>query len=88
MNVFASSDNKSFRGRIWSEGVSHDEIIRYSVDQTLAIDPCKPLQYLYQGLDKEEGKSYEYIESPYLLGVITANLANPISKMCNKNIDD
>ena len=82
MNVFAHSDNMSFRGRIWSEGVSHGEMIRYSVDQTLAIDPCKPLQYLYQGLDKEEGKSYEYIESPYLLGVITANLANPISKMC------
>lgn len=82
MNVFADSDSMSFKGRIWSEGVSHGEMIRNSVDQTLTIDPCKPLQYLYQGLDKEEGKEYEYIESPYRLGVLTATTANPISSMC------
>jgi endo-1,4-beta-xylanase len=84
MNVFAGSDNVKFKGRVWSEGVSHGEMIRDSIDQTLAIDPCKPLQFLYQGLDKEPGKSYEYIELPYRLGVITAKGSNPISRMCKK----
>ncbi|GEM_PF-6017838 len=50
----------------------------------MAIDPCKPLQFLYQGLDMEKGKTYEYIQLPYRLGVITAKGPNPISKMCPK----
>ncbi len=84
MNVFASADNVTFDGRIWSEGVSHGEMLRASADQTLTIDPCKPLQFLYQGLDKEPGKSYEYIELPYKLGMITATTSNPISTLCNR----
>jgi hypothetical protein len=84
MNVFASADNLSFVDRVWSEGVSHGEMVRSSVDQTLTIDPCKPLQFLFQGLDKEEGKTYEYIELPYSLGLLTATTSNPISAMCNR----
>ncbi|WP_353936368.1 hypothetical protein [uncultured Sphingobium sp.] len=59
-------------------------MIRSTSDQTMAIDPCKPLQFLYQGLDMEKGKTYEYIQLPYRLGVITAKGPNPISKMCPK----
>jgi len=84
MNGFAGSGTVRFQGRIWSEGVSHGEMIRSTSDQTLAIDPCKPLRYLYQGLDKVEGKSYQYIELPYRLGLITAIGPNPISRMCKK----
>jgi len=84
MNRFAASDNVSFTGRVWSEGVSHGEMIRSTSDQTLAIDPCKPLRYLYQGLDQAKGKSYQYIELPYRLGLITATGSNPISRMCKK----
>ncbi len=84
MNIFADSDNVSFKGRVWSEGISHGEMIRSTSDQTLAIDPCEPLQFLYQGLDMEKGKSYEYIELPYRLGLITASGPNPISNMCRK----
>lgn len=84
MNIFAAADNVRFDGRVWSEGVSHGEMIRSTSDQTLTIDPCKPLQYLYQGLDMEKGKSYDYIQLPYRLGVITATGANPISRMCKK----
>ncbi len=84
MNIFASADNVRFKGRVWSEGVSHGEMIRSTSDQTMAIDPCKPLQFLYQGLDMEKGKTYEYIQLPYRLGVITAKGPNPISKMCPK----
>ena len=37
------------------------ELIRDGVDQTLSIDPCQPLRFLYQGLDLEKGKTYESI---------------------------
>ncbi len=84
MNVFADADHVTFDGRTWSEGVSHGEMLRASADQTLTIDPCEPLQFLYQGLDKEPGKSYEYIQLPYKLGMITATGSNPISAMCNR----
>jgi hypothetical protein len=84
MNKFAGADNVKFNGRIWSEGVSHGEMVRAGIDQTLAIDPCKPLQFLYQGLDMEKGKKYEYIELPYRLGLITATAPNAISEMCRK----
>jgi endo-1,4-beta-xylanase len=84
MNIFADSDNVAFEGRVWSEGVSHGEMVRATSDQTLTIDPCKPLQFLYQGLDKAKGKTYEYIQLPYRLGVITAAGPNPISRMCTK----
>jgi len=71
MNIFVDSDNVSFEDRVWSEGVSNGEMIRSVSDQTLAIDPCQPLRFLYQGVDKVKGKSDEYIELPYRLGLIT-----------------
>ncbi len=83
MNVFAGSDNVRFEGKPWSEGVSHGEMVRAGIDQTLTIDPCKPLQFLYQGLDPD-GKVDDYIKLPYRLGVITATGANPVSDMCAK----
>lgn len=84
MNVFASAHNVDFKGRIWSEGVSHGELVRAGIDQTLAIDPCQPLRFLYQGLDMVPGKKYEYIELPYRLGLITATGPNPISALCRR----
>jgi endo-1,4-beta-xylanase len=81
MNVFAGSDNVGFNTKPWSEGVSHGEMLRDGSDQTLSIDPCKPLRFLYQGLDPE-GKVNDYIKLPYRLGIITATTANPISEMC------
>ncbi|MGQ3053695.1 MAG: non-reducing end alpha-L-arabinofuranosidase family hydrolase [Roseateles sp.] len=84
MNLFAGAQNVRFQGRVWSEGVSHGELVRAGIDQTLAIDPCKPLRFLYQGLDMLPGKKYEYIELPYRLGLITATGPNPISTLCKK----
>jgi len=84
MNLFAGAENVKFKNRVWSEGISHGEMIRDGVDQTLSIDPCKPLQFLYQGLDMEPGKNYEYIELPYRLGLITATGPNPVSTLCKK----
>lgn len=84
MNVFASAANMQFDGRVWSEGASHGELMRAGIDQTLTIDPCQPLQLLYQGLDQEKGKQYEYIELPYKLALLTARGPNAISNMCRR----
>jgi len=81
MNVFASADTVRFDGKVWSEGVSHGEMLRAGYDQTLSIDPCKPLRYLYQGLDPN-GKTSDYIKLPYRLGVLTATGPNPVSNLC------
>lgn len=83
MNIFAGSDNVKFSAKPWSEGVSHGEMLRGGADQTLTIDPCAPLKFLYQGLDPE-GKIDDYLKLPYRLGVITAVGPNPISEMCPK----
>jgi endo-1,4-beta-xylanase len=83
-NVFAGSDNVRFGGKAWSEGVSHGEMLRAGFDQTLTIDPCQPLRFLYQGLDPD-GKVDDYIKLPYRLGVITAAGPNPVSAMCKKH---
>jgi len=81
MNLFAGADNVSFPGGVWAEGISHGEMVRAGMDQTLTIDPCKPLQFLYQGLEVVHNDP-DYLKLPYRLGLITAKGANPISAMC------
>ena len=81
MNYFAGSDNVSFEGAAWSQGVSHGEMVRSGLDQTLTIDPCKPMQFLYQGLDPQTHVD-DYIKLPYRLAVITAVGPNPVSELC------
>jgi hypothetical protein len=78
MNTFASLDNVE---RTWSEGISHGELIRTNADQTMTIDPCRPLEYLFQGNDPAV-RVDDYIKLPYRLGVITAKGENPVSALC------
>jgi endo-1,4-beta-xylanase len=82
--TFAGPANVKFKGRTWSEGVSHGEMIRDGFDQTLSIDPCQPLRFLYQGAALEKNRKYDYIEVPYRLGLITATAPNAISELCGK----
>jgi len=79
-NPFATADNVE---SIWSEGISHGELIRDTADQTQVIDPCKPLQFLFQGNDPSVHPS-DYIQLPYRLGLLTAKGSNPITDMCRK----
>lgn len=81
MNIFASSENVLLNGKALPGGVSHGEMIRSGFDQTLTIDPCKPLQFLYQGLDPNVHVD-DYIKLPYKLGVITTDGSNPVSELC------
>jgi len=78
MNAFATRDNVE---RIWSEGISHGEMVRTNPDQTMTIDPCRPLEYLFQGNDPAV-RVDDYIKLPYRLGVITAKGENPVSALC------
>jgi hypothetical protein len=80
-NPFAGSDNVTFEGPAWSEGVSHGELVRDGHDQTLTIDPCKPLRFLYQGLASHPPGT-DYIQLPYRLGLLTATGPNPLGRMC------
>lgn len=78
---FAGSDNVVFDGEAWSQGVSHGELVRSGYDQTLTLDPCQPLQFLYQGLEPHAADT-AYIDLPYRLGLLTATGPNPISALC------
>jgi hypothetical protein len=78
MNVFAGSDNVE---GLWSQGISHGEMVRTNADQTMTIDPCRPLEYLFQGNDPAVHVD-DYIKLPYRFGVITAKGNNPVSALC------
>ena len=67
---FASLANTTPAGEQWTESISHGELIRVGVDQTLEVDPAN-LRFLFQGvLDRDrEGKPYG--EIPWRLGLLT-----------------
>ncbi|KDO16812.1 hypothetical protein SPRG_17700, partial [Saprolegnia parasitica CBS 223.65] len=56
-------------GTAWTKSISHGELVRTQTDQTLTVDPCQPLRFLYQGLDPKAGGDYDAL--PYKLGLLT-----------------
>ncbi|THV42178.1 glycoside hydrolase [Glycomyces buryatensis] len=67
-NPFASAANVSFPDGVWTEDISHGEMIRAGIDQKLEIKPCE-MQYLYQGMDPNAGGDYNSL--PWRLGLLT-----------------
>ncbi|KAF7591137.1 hypothetical protein BBP40_001911 [Aspergillus hancockii] len=67
-NPFARATNVEFTGGAWTRSISHGEMVRDQVDQTMSISPCK-LRYLYQGMSPNAGGDYNSL--PWRLGLLT-----------------
>jgi hypothetical protein len=70
-NPFAGAANVTAAagGTLWTDNISHGELIRDSNDETLTVDPGK-LQFLIMGvLQKDKPKSYQQI--PWRIGLLT-----------------
>ncbi|MEV1170669.1 non-reducing end alpha-L-arabinofuranosidase family hydrolase [Nonomuraea sp. NPDC049784] len=59
--------NGTFDSTAWTRDISHGEMIRNGIDQTLTINPCH-IQYLYQGKDPAATDPYNLL--PWRLGLL------------------
>jgi hypothetical protein len=76
----ADSPDKPFAGwknirpasgvETWTDNVSHGELVRDGIDQTLTVDP-KRLVFVFQGMLEAEKAGREYGNFPWRIGMLT-----------------
>jgi endo-1,4-beta-xylanase len=74
---FAGMSNVKFPKKAWTKDISHGEMLRESVDESLTIDPSR-LSYLFQGFDPTVDTS-DYISIPWRLGMLEPLPETPAS---------
>ena len=67
--AFASLKNVE-QNDYWTDAMSHGELLRAGIDQTLEVDP-QNLQFLYQGVSTKDAKGKAYGDIPWQLGLLS-----------------
>ncbi|MBN1171152.1 MAG: hypothetical protein JXA67_03180 [Micromonosporaceae bacterium] len=85
-NPFAGASNVSFVEEVWTDDISHGEFVRHNVDQTMTLDVCGDLEYLYHGVDPTAVPSGnptpngdDHDSLPHRLGVLTPTGQPPVT---------
>jgi hypothetical protein len=69
-NPFAGLTNIAARdGQRWTDSVSHGELLRAGVDETLEVDPGR-VRFLFQGVSDADRRGKNYGEIPWRLGLL------------------
>lgn len=68
---FASMENVTFGDGVqpWADAISHGELIRDGIDETLTVDPAH-IRLLFQGCTAKERAGKKYPEFPWRLGLL------------------
>lgn len=70
---FASKNNVQ-QEKPWTASISHCELLRSGVDETMEVDPAN-LRVLFQGASEEEYRRTGYGGIPWRLGILEAGIA-------------
>jgi hypothetical protein len=54
----------------WTDNVSHGELIRVGIDQTMTVDPDN-LRFLFQGMLDAQKEGHGYGQFSWRLGILT-----------------
>lgn len=70
-NSFADADRVRMGdgSKLWTQDISHGELVRDGCDQRMTIDP-KNLMLLYQGLTPDRPEGLTYVQLPWQIGLL------------------